>query len=99
MAIQNLIAVKEFCAHHDISAEFLLDLQHNEIIELVTIKRTSFIDTKQLPSLEKAIRLYRDLQINVEGIQTILQLLSTIERKELELNYLRNQLDFYSTPE
>ena len=97
MAIQKLIAVKEFCAHHDISAEFLFDLQHNEIIELVTIKKTSFIDVKQLPSLEKVIRLYRDLQINVEGIQTILQLLSTIERKELELNYLRNPLDFYTT--
>ncbi len=98
MAIQKLIAVKEFCAHHGISAEFLFDLQHNEIIELVMIKRTSFINVKQLSYLEKVIRLYRDLQINVEGIQTILQLLATIERKETELNYLRNQLDFYNSP-
>ncbi|MBC7535720.1 MAG: chaperone modulator CbpM [Ferruginibacter sp.] len=95
MATQKLVAVKEFCRHHKIALEFIQDLNRNEIIELVMIKRTGFIAEEDLHSLEKAVRLYHDLDINIEGIQTILHLLSSLEKKENEINTLRNQLDFY----
>lgn len=90
-----MIAVKEFCKLHDISNAFILDLHNNEIIELVVVKRTKFIVLKNLHTLEKAIRLYNDLNINIEGIPTILHLLASLEKKESELLSLRNQLEFY----
>jgi hypothetical protein len=97
VASQKLIAVKEFCVHHHISTDFIFSLQQNEMIELVTIKRTHYINESNLSNLEKIIRLYNDLQINIEGIQTIFHLLASIEKKESELTKLRNKLAFYSS--
>ena len=97
MAAQKLIAVKEFCAFHHISTELVHELYRNEVIDLVMIKRTGYIEEKNLSHFEKAVRLYNDLQVNIEGIQTILHLLSHIEKKEAEITSLRNQLDFYTS--
>ncbi len=41
------------------------------------------------------LRGHKYTEINIEGIQTILQLLTSIEKKETELKELRNKLDFY----
>lgn len=95
MSKQKLIAVKEFCVHHNLSREFIIDLYNNELIELVTIKRTMYIPETGLQLLEKIIRMHHELEINIEGIQTILQLLSSIDKKEKELTSLKNQLSFY----
>jgi len=97
MAAQKLIAVKEFCVHHRIKTDLVLELHRNEMIELVWVKRTGYIPEKSLPSLEKILRLHRDLQINLEGIQTILHLLGRLEENQAELTRLRNQLEFYSS--
>lgn len=97
MATKKMIAVKEFCIHHNISVDFIKELHRNEIIELVMVKRTGFIAEKNLHMLEKAIRLHNELHVNIDGIQTILHLLSTLERKDAELISLRNQLSFYTS--
>ena len=96
MAAQKLVAVKQFCSYHNISQEFIQHLRQNDIIELVMVKRTRYIPENQLQILEKALRLYNDLQLNAEGIQTILHLLSSLEKKQAEINMLQNQLEFYS---
>ena len=97
MAAKKLIAVKEFCAYHHISTELVHELYRNEVIELVMIKRTGYIAEKNLSHFEKVVRLYNDLQVNIEGIQTILHLLTHIEKKEAEITRLRNQLHFYTS--
>src|SRR6187399_1217058 len=97
MATKKMIAVKEFCSHHNISIEFIQELYRNEMIELEVVKRKSFIAEKNLHAVEKAVRLHNELHINIEGIQTILHLLSSLEKKEAELITLRNQLSFYLT--
>lgn len=97
MASQKLIAVKEFCLYHQIQIALILELESHDLVELVWVKRTSYIPEKNLPLLEKILRLYNELDINTAGIQTILQLLHTIESKEIELQKLRNQLEFYKT--
>ena len=96
MATQKRVAVKEFCLHHNIAIDFIDELHHNDVIQLVMVKRSRYIPAKNLHSLEKIVRLYNDLNINFEGIQTILHLLSTLEKKEVELTDLRNRLAFYT---
>jgi len=99
LATKKLIAVKEFCLHHRISSDFIFELHRNEMVELVTIKRTSYIAEKNLHDIERMTRLYNELQVNIEGIQTIFHLLTRIEKKDAELQALRDQLAFYSTGE
>ncbi len=99
MASPKLITVREFCTHHQISMEFILQLQQYELIELQIEKRTYFIPESRIDKLEKIIRLHNDLEINMEGIQTIFHLLDSLEKKETELIKLKNQLAFYITEE
>jgi len=52
----NLIAVDQFCAHHNIEISFISSLHQNGLIEVKTIHEKVFIDIDQLQELEKYIR-------------------------------------------
>jgi hypothetical protein len=95
MQTEYLIAVDEFCAIQDIENSFISALQLNGLIEITTVKETAFIDASQLQQVEKFIRLYYDLDINLEGIETITHLLDRINSMHDEINSLRNRLRLY----
>lgn len=95
MKSEYLIAVDEFCASHNIEISFIHSLQHNGLIEITTIKESGFIDTEQLQQLEKIVRFYYDLDINLEGIETITHLLQRMNAMHDEITALRNKLSLY----
>jgi hypothetical protein len=97
MQTEYLIAVDEFCANHNIEISFISSLQQTGLIEITTIKETGFIDAGQLQQLEKFIRLYYELDINLEGIDTITHLLQRIKSMQDEIIALRNRLRLYET--
>lgn len=93
--IDDLIAVNEFCINHNIEISFLDLLQENGLIEISTIESKYFVEKEQLPQLEKFVRFYYDLDINLEGIETITYLLQRIENLQNEIIKLKNRLRFY----
>ena len=99
MQTEYLIAVDEFCANHNIEISFISSLQQTGLIEITTIKETGFIDADQLQQLEKIIRFYYELDINLEGIETINHLLQRINSLQDEIIALRNRLRLYETDE
>jgi len=99
MQTKNLIAVTEFCVNHNIEVSFISSLQQNGLIEITTIKETGFIDAGQLQQLEKIVRFYYELDINLEGIESITHLLQRINAMQDEIVALRNRLRLYETNE
>ena len=97
MGTEYLIAVNEFCACHDIEISFVSELQQCGLIEITTIEDIGFIDAGQLPHLEKYIRFYYELDINLEGIETIVHLLNRVNTMQQEITILRNRLLLYET--
>ena len=97
MQTECLIAVNEFCANNNIEISFIHSLEQNGLIEIITIQETGFIDSGQLQQLEKYIRFYYELDINLEGIETITHLLRRIDLMQDEIILLRNRLRFYET--
>jgi len=95
MQTDYLIAIDKFCANHNIELSFISSLQQNGLIEITTIKEEEYIDPDQLLLLEKIVRLYYELDINIEGIETINYLLQRIENMHNEIIRLRNQLRLY----
>ena len=65
------------------------------MIEMAFVEETAYIDSAQLQKLEKFIRFYYDLDINLEGIETISHLLYRINSMQNEIISLRNQLRCY----
>ena len=99
MQTENLIALNEFCINHNIEISFISLLQQTGLIEITTIKETAFVDADQLQQLEKFIRFHYDLDINMEGIETITHLLQRIIAMQDEIIALRNRLRLYETNE
>ncbi|MFA5329532.1 MAG: chaperone modulator CbpM [Prolixibacteraceae bacterium] len=95
MQTEYLIAVDEFCANHDIEVSFIRSLQETGLIEITTIEDAGFIDFQQLQQLEKYVRFYYELDINLEGIETIRHLLQRVNDLQQEITALRNRLRLY----
>jgi len=92
----KLISANECCVHYNIEFSFISTLQEYGLIEITTIEETQFIYTNQLQKLEKFIRLYYELDINIEGIEAIINLLNRVEHMQEEITYLKNKLSFLS---
>jgi len=95
METEYLIAIDEFCTSHNIEISFVSSLQQSGLIEITTRKNSTFIEADQLKQLEKFIRLYYELDINLEGIETINHLLQRINSLQDEITLLRNRLRLY----
>lgn len=97
MQIENLISVDVFCANHNIEISFVHTLQQHGMIEIATVKEVEFIDLDQLQQLEKILRFHFELDINLEGIETITHLLQRMNSMQDEIISLKNKLRFFET--
>jgi hypothetical protein len=97
MQTEYLIAVDEFCANNNIEISFISSLEQNGLIKIITIQEAGFIDAAQLQQLEKYIHFYYELDINLEGIETITHLLRRIDLMQDEIIQLRNRLRLYES--
>lgn len=97
--MKDLISIDEFCSSHQIEYSFISSLQDYGLIEITTVSQMRFIDENQLEQLEKIMRLYNDLGINLEGIDTITHLLQRISAMQAEITALRNRLSLYEDDE
>jgi hypothetical protein len=95
METKDVISVQLFCSHYKISASFIDLLIDNNLIHIVTLKKTPCIYKDQIKRIEKMIRLHHELDINIEGIDVINNLLEQIEKLQKESLQLRNRLGLY----
>ena len=89
------IDINEFCVSQNIENSFIHSLQETGLIELISIREDVYIDAEQLQQLEKIVRFYYELDINLEGIETITHLLHRIKSLQDENTALRNRLSLY----
>lgn len=99
MDTKKLISAHEFCIRHNLEVSFIHSLEETGLIEITTIEETGFIQQSQLQLLEKIVRLYNELGINVEGIDTITHLLHRIMDLQDEVTALKNKLRLFENDE
>ncbi|MBF4491828.1 chaperone modulator CbpM [Flavobacterium sp. JLP] len=95
MNSKNLIQIKQFCIYHGIENTFITELQNYGLVEIIFQEEDSYLHPKQLPAVEKMIRLHYDLKINMEGIDAIAHLLNKIETLQQNLNSAQNKLRLF----
>ncbi|HMI79844.1 MAG TPA: chaperone modulator CbpM [Ferruginibacter sp.] len=95
METGKLIPLHSFCTHHHVESEFINELSHFGLIEIVTIEDNSFIDEEKLTELEKLVRLHQELDINLEGMDAITHLLQRLNEMQHEIRVLKNKLRLY----
>ncbi|MBO9585598.1 MAG: chaperone modulator CbpM [Flavobacterium sp.] len=95
MKNKNLIQIKQFCIYHEIENTFITELHNYGLIHIITEENDEYLETEQLPTIEKMIRMHYDLKINLEGIDAIANLLNKIEALQQNLNTVQNKLRLY----
>lgn len=95
MTNEDLILIDHFCQHHGIEPSFILALQEFDMIEIVVSEEKQYFSAAQLAKIEKIIRLHHELEINLEGIDIIMNLLEQLEDYKSQLASARNRLDFF----
>lgn len=92
MENSSLIAIDAFCNFHNVDISFVSSIQEQDLITIVFVEETGFIQEEKLPLLEKIVRLYKELEINPEGIGVVLHLLDKIDFLQKENQSLKRRL-------
>lgn len=92
MIIRELIPAIEFCLHHNIEISFIESLNHSGLIQVTRHEQQIFVPIGELKKLETFVVLYRELDINLEGIETVSYLLQKIELLQERIQVLNNSL-------
>lgn len=92
MKYGDMILASEFCIHHNIDLSLIQSLNESGLIETITIEEKVFVPETQLSHLEKMILLHNEMNINVEGIETINYLLERINSMQQQIQLLANKL-------
>lgn len=95
METEQMISVSEFCMYHNIELSFIYSLNESGLIDITRVEEKIVVPISQLKHLEKLMRLNAELDINVEGIETIAYLLQRISDMQQHILQLNNKLAFY----
>jgi len=87
-----MVPASEFCIHHNIELSFIHSLREYDMIQTVVKEERIYLPVSELPRLEKIIRLHFDLDINLEGVETITHLLERMEIMQERITQLTNRL-------
>ena len=92
MENDELILAEDFCMYNNIEYSFIHSLEDSGLISVTSVEQTTYIQADDIQKLEKFVRLHYDLDINIEGIETIHYLLEKIEEMQKEILQLRNRV-------
>jgi hypothetical protein len=95
MQTDRLIALNDFCRYHNIEVSFVQSLTEFGLINTIKTGENLFVEPETLPDLEKMLLLHYDLDVNLEGIETIIAMLQRINQLNQQMTELQNRLRFY----
>lgn len=95
MEISNYISIKNLSNHYNVEITFFEHLKDFDLIEIHIFENEGYIHEDFLTKTLKVINLHHELNINLEGVDTILNLLDKIESLTAENQLLKNRLRLF----
>lgn len=92
MEQEKSISIEECCVYYNIEISFVQKLNEHGLIELSQLDTALHITFEQLSDLEKYMHLHYELEINMEGLETIKHLLDRVNELQQEVNRLRKEI-------
>lgn len=95
MSIENFIPVNTLCLHYKLEISFFNTLNENGLIEIQLVDEIQYVHKESIYEIEKIVRMHKELEVNIEGIDVVLNLLQKIDALQTELLKVRNRLLLY----
>ncbi|TDX01293.1 chaperone modulator CbpM [Dinghuibacter silviterrae] len=92
---QEWIPAEVFCTHHHIELSLVQAIGDYGLVDISLSEGQVLISTDGLADLERVLRLYGDLGINLEGIEAISFLLERVRSLQHEVRILKARLKAY----
>ena len=92
MSTKNLILLNNLCTHYNVEISFFNSLNEFGLVEIISVEEVQYIHLNKITDLEKMIRIHQELNVNIEGIDVVLNLLEKIEELQNELIITKNKL-------
>lgn len=89
----NWISIEQCCVYYNIEVSFVQKLNEHGLIELSRTDEMLFISFEQLSDLEKYTHLHYELEINLEGLETIKHLLDRVHELQQEVHRLKGETE------
>ncbi|WP_340696458.1 chaperone modulator CbpM [Flavobacterium nitratireducens] len=64
-------------------------------MEIQFVDNIQYVHKESIYEIEKIVRMHKELQVNIEGIDVVLNLLQKIDALQAELLRVRNRLLLY----
>lgn len=95
MSRSEFIEIAQLCREYQLEMQFFSTLEDYELIRVVRVKESPCVYMDELRRIEKMVRLHKELEINIEGIQAVINLLEKVESLQDELARVRSRLSLY----
>ena len=95
MSKENFIPLHKLCELYKVEMSFFSSLNEIGLIQIIAIEESQYIHKDKINDVEKMIRMHRDLEINIEGIDIAFNLLKKIDELENEIISIKNRLKIY----
>jgi hypothetical protein len=95
MSTENFIPINTLCHHYQVAISFFSNLDEIGLIDILVIEQAQYVHRDSIYDIEKMIRMHQDLDVNIEGIDIVLNLLQKIDSLKTELATVRNRLSIY----
>lgn len=92
MKTDKLILINELCRHYEIELSFIERICDIGLLEATQVEDHIYLSVDHVVQLERIIRIHTELEVNVEGIDVILNLLDQIEDLKMQVSTLQNRL-------
>ncbi len=90
---QEMITIEDFCHYYNVEVSFIQSLEDSGLIDISRVEKHTFISFDDMPRVEKFMRMHYDLNINLEGLETIDYLLKRMEELQHEMIRLKNKMN------
>jgi hypothetical protein len=94
---REFTAAQTLCSSYNIELSFLDALHTMRLIEIKVVEQHQVVHHDQIGELERIIRLHKELNLNLEGIDVVLNLLEKEQKLRNEVVTLQNKLRLYES--
>ena len=95
MDTEKYIPVLHLCDLYQIEISFFKELNEEGLIELVSRQNSMYVHEEKLYKVERIIRIHRELNVNIEGIDVVLNLLDKVDKLQNEVYSMQSRLRLY----
>ncbi len=93
------ISIQQIITSYNIEYAFIESLVEIGRVEVENINSEPHIEESQLEDFEQMMRMKSDLNLNAEGIDSVLNLLERIQSLQSEIKSLKEKLQFFEEEE